>query len=165
MRLVGRLMDVVASALDVLATLFFFGFFAAVVAQVVYRYLGVSIVFSEELARLLNLYAVFLGAVAAARSDMHIRIDVIDHLVEGRPRLGASLRIFYQAAAAAFFAVFGTGASLLVVSNWNIPLATMASLNNGHIYLPAAIGAWLMALLAMGRMVEIRAEWTSARIP
>lgn len=154
-RAVGRLMDVVSRAVDVLATISFFGFFAAVVAQVAYRYLGISIVFSEELARLLNLYAVFLGAVVATRIDAHIRIDVIDHFVGRLPRLFAALRIVYLAGAIVFLCVFAIGASRLVVDNWDIPLASMDWLNNGHIYLSAAIGAWLMALISLGRIAEI----------
>ncbi len=166
-RFAARWMDRVAFAIDIFATASFIGFFLAVVAQIVYRYLGVSIVFSEELARLLNLYAVFLGAVVASRLDAHIRIDAIDNLLglSYRPRLRAGLHILYQLTAAVFLSVFAIGATRLVGANWDIPLATMDWLNNGHIYLAASIGAWLMVVLAVGRIIEIAAGLAGDTLP
>lgn len=166
-RFAARWMDRVAFAIDIFATASFIGFFLAVVAQIVYRYLGVSIVFSEELARLLNLYAVFLGAVVASRLDAHIRIDAIDNLLglSYRPRLRAGLHILYQLTAAVFLSVFAIGATRLVGANWDIPLATMDWLNNGHIYLAASIGAWLMVVLAVGRIIEIAAGLAGGNLP
>lgn len=154
---ITRLLDGIALATDILATASFIGFFLAVVAQIAYRYLGISIVFSEELARLLNLYAVFLGAAVASRINGHIRIDAIDNLfgLSRRPWLRSALRIAYQIVAIVFLTVFAIGATRLVSSNWDIPLATMEWLNNGQIYLAAAIGAWLMVLQAVGRIIEI----------
>ncbi|MEO6270564.1 MAG: TRAP transporter small permease subunit [Lautropia sp.] len=166
-RFAARLMDRIAFAIDILATASFIGFFLAVVAQIVYRYFGVSMVFSEELARLLNLYAVFLGAVVASRLDAHIRIDAIDNVLglSHRPRLRATLHIVYQVTAAVFLSVFAIGATRLVGANWDIPLATMDWLNNGHIYLAAAIGAWLMVVLAVGRIIEIAGAPAATRLP
>ena len=157
-RLLARSLDAIAQTADLLATLAFIGFFVAVCAQVGYRYLGISIVFSEELARLLNLYAVFLGVVTASRLEAHIRIDVIDHFIGPRRWLDATLRIAYQLAAIAFLAVVAIGASMLVEANKDIPLATMAWLHNGHIYLAAAIGSSAMLIVACGRIVEIALE-------
>lgn len=144
-----------AFATEVLASLSFFGFFAAITAQIMYRYLGVSIVFSEELARLLNIYAVFLGAAVATRYDQHIRIDVIDRLLVNHRATSKVIRFFYYLISLVFLVILGTGSIIMVKENWSLPLATMSWLSSGHIYLAPAIGSVLMFLLTLGKIAEL----------
>jgi TRAP-type transport system small permease protein len=145
----------IAFATEVLATLSFFGFFAAITAQIMYRYLGLTIIFSEELARLLNIYAVFLGAAVATRYDLHIRIDVIDRLLAGHRNVSRVARFLYYLATLVFLAILGAGSMIMVRENWDLPLATMSWLSSGHIYLAPAIGSVLMFLLTIGKIAEL----------
>jgi TRAP-type transport system small permease protein len=145
----------IALAADAMASISFLGFIVAITLQIIYRYLGVSIIFSEELARLLNIYAVFLGAAVATRYDFHIRIDVIDRLFLRHRALAKCFHIFYQTVALLFFVILGTGSFLMVKENWDLPLATMSWLSSGHIYLAPAIASVLMFLITIGKMVEL----------
>ncbi len=149
----NRFMTLLGWAADVLATAAFIGFTGAILSQVGYRYLGVSIIFSEELARLLNLYAVFLGAAVATRVDGHIRIDVIDRFISSG-RAAMVFRILYLLAALVFLLILCAGSWIMVKENWEIKLATMDWLSNGHIYLAPAVGSVLMILLTIGRIAE-----------
>jgi len=146
-------MNYLGWAADVLATGAFIGFTAAIISQVCYRYLGFTIVFSEELARFLNIFAVFLGAAVATRVDGHIRIDVIDRFLPAG-RVAAAFRILYLASALVFLLILCAGSWIMVRENWEIKLATMNWLSNGHIYLAPAVGSMLMIMLTIGRIAE-----------
>lgn len=142
------------------ATLAFIGFFVAVCAQVIYRYLGLAIVFSEEAARLLNIYAVFIGALAAFMSAAHIRIDIIDRVAH-RGRWGPQiLAVLYDLLFVLFAIVFGIGSFSMLLGNWNVPLATIGGLDSWVFYLPAVIFSAGICIAALGRLISsLRQRW------
>ena len=145
----------IAFTAEALASISFFCFFAAITAQIMYRYLGFTIIFSEELARLLNIYAVFLGAAVATRYDQHIRIDVIDRFLVGHRDISKVFRFLYYFVSLVFLFILGAGSMIMVKENWGLPLATMSWLNSGHIYLAPAIGSVLMFLLTFGKIADL----------
>jgi C4-dicarboxylate transporter DctQ subunit len=63
-----------------------------VTIEVVLRYIfGLSLIFTEELARYLMVWIVFLGGALAVKDDSHIRINVLVQRLS--PRLGQLVRI------------------------------------------------------------------------
>lgn len=63
-----------------------------VTIEVVLRYIfGLSLIFTEELARYLMVWIVFLGGALAVKDDSHIRINVLVKRLS--PRLGQLVRI------------------------------------------------------------------------
>lgn len=63
-----------------------------VTIEVVLRYIfGLSLIFTEELARYLMVWIVFLGGALAVKDDSHIRINVLVQRLS--PRLGRLVRI------------------------------------------------------------------------
>ena len=104
-RVVDRLVDWVAVAA-------FAGMFACVLAQVVFRYfLGAPLVWSDELARYLFVWASFLGWILAARRRSHLSIDMLATKLP--PRGQAVVRAFGAMCGVAF-------AALLVFYGWRI---------------------------------------------
>ena len=90
----------------------FAGMFACVLAQVGFRYfLGDPLVWSDELARYLFVWASFLGWIIAARRRSHLAIDVAAARLSPRGR--AALKLVGAAAGVAFAAV-------LVFYGWRI---------------------------------------------
>ena len=82
----------------------FAGMFACVLAQVGFRYfLGDPLVWSDELARYLFVWASFLGWIIAARRRSHLSIDMAAARLA--PRGQAALRLVGALAAIAFAAV------------------------------------------------------------
>ncbi len=143
---------VVTRATDALVTICFAGFFVAILAQIAYRYLGVSLVFSEELARLLNLFVVFLGLVLVTARHGHIRIDLIDRML-GRNLLTDILYRFQLFAAFVFLCALTFGAYRLMVANWPYPLATMSWVSQGMVYLAPFIGGAVAAVITAIKFV------------
>lgn len=110
-----------------------------VVARVV---IGISSVWSEELARFLYVCLVFVGAGLLFRDDAHIRVGVLTDRLRGRPL--AVLQIVTISLAIPFIAVMTWGAWLNTVVNWRTYAPTLDWLSIGYIYLVIVISGLLM---------------------
>lgn len=100
-------------------------------AQILLRNLfdsGLS--WADPLLRAMVLWAAMLGALAAARDDKHIGLDLVAHFVHGRARrLLRLLTLLFAAAVAAAMAWYGiglveldygSGAAIAGIPNWVI---------------------------------------------
>lgn len=110
-----------------------------VVARVI---LGISSVWSEELARFLYVCLVFVGAIPLLRDDEHIRVAVVlDRLGRRGARL---LRLLTILLTVPFIAVMTWGAWMNTRLNWNTFAPTLDWLRIGYIYLVIFISGLLM---------------------
>ncbi|EPX76805.1 hypothetical protein Salmuc_04691 [Salipiger mucosus DSM 16094] len=135
-----------------MATLAFVGFFAAILAQIAYRYLGISLVFSEELARLLNVWVVFLGLIAVTVRHDHIRVDLLDRTFGNSPATTFLYRV-QLLLTALFLASVTWGAFHLTTSNWAYPLATLP-IPRGAIFLAPCLGAGFGVMVSVLKLFE-----------
>jgi TRAP-type C4-dicarboxylate transport system permease small subunit len=157
-----RIAELTARVSMALAAICFAGFIVMVIAQVAYRYLGVSMVFSEDAARLLNLYAVFLGLVMIVHAQGDVRIDLIDRVLAERPRARAVFGLFYNLAMALLLAAIAWGSYLLMVSNWGLILPAISFLHQGHLYFAPFIGT-LLSIVALADRVRANIELLRGR--
>lgn len=142
-----------AKVSDGLATFAFGGFLCAIIAQVTYRYLGISMVWSEELARLLNVYMVFFGLILVTARRGHLKIDILERSVTS-PIFLRVLRVVHLLLALIFLLCLAYGAYLLMIASWGHRLATMAWANHGIFYLAPLIGCLLSAVIILGQLIE-----------
>ncbi len=153
----GAALERLTAALDQVACQACVGLFAAIlvtmILQVAFRYLlNAPLVWTEELARYLYIWACFLGAPIALRRGNHIAITLA---VERLPPRGVRLVALATQAAAIFFllhlAIQGTRLALRSHSLMAITVPIPWSV----IYLAAPVSAVLMIL------ETIQAAWTS----
>ena len=111
-----------------------------VVARVI---LGISSVWSEELARFLYVCLVFVGAAPLIRDDEHIRVGVLTDRLTGRPL--TILRLLTILLTIPFIAVMTWGAWTNTVVNWRTYAPTLDWLSIGYIYL----AIWVTGLLML----------------
>jgi TRAP-type C4-dicarboxylate transport system permease small subunit len=144
--------------------------FLTTLFQVVARtILGVSSVWSEELARFLYVCIVFLGAALLARDDEHIRVAVITDRV-GK-RAAALLRFLTVLLTIPFIAVMTLGSWTNTRLNWKTYAPTLDWLSIGYIYLMIFLTGILMLgylvanLLRLARDIVGRAPGTAGEIP
>jgi len=135
-----------------LAAICFAGFILMILAQVSYRYLGISMVFSEDAARLLNIYAVFLGLVMVVHKDGDVRIDLIDRFLAQKPALQTILRVGYAFILIALLSAISYGSFLLMQANWGFLLPAIPFLHQGHIYLAPFIGSILSIIVTISKL-------------
>ena len=139
-RVVDRVVDWVAVAA-------FAGMFACVLGQVVFRYfLGAPLVWSDELARYLFVWASFLGWIIAARRRSHLSIDMLTTRLPAHG--GAALRALGALCGIAF-------AALLVFYGWRIAArnldvdTTTLFFSQGVVYAIVPIAALAVGLYAI----------------
>jgi TRAP-type C4-dicarboxylate transport system permease small subunit len=117
--------------------------FAVTLFQVFARVvLGISSVWSEELARFLYVCLVFIGAAPLIRDDEHIRVGVLTDRLTGRAltvvRLVTILLTF------PFIAVMTWGAWTNTVVNWRTYAPTLDWLSIGYVYLVIFLAGLVM---------------------
>jgi TRAP-type C4-dicarboxylate transport system permease small subunit len=110
-----------------------------VVARVI---LGISSVWSEELARFLYVCLVFVGAAPLIRDDEHIRVGVLTDRLKGQPL--TILRLLTILLTIPFIAVMTWGAWTNTVVNWRTYAPTLDWLSIGYIYLVIWVTGLLM---------------------
>lgn len=126
-----------------------------ITAQVLARYVfNVPLSWTEELARYLFLWLVFLGASQAMRRGEHIAIGLFVEMLPTPVRLAAG--VFVHTLVAAFLAV-------LVLMAWKIvgvvaPLKSIAlKVSMAVVYLPLVVGGAAMfvrTLVTIGRILR-----------
>ena len=124
-----------------------------VTIEVIARYVfSSSIFFANELARLLFVWAIFLGFPLALSRGRHVGIEILDSLLG---RFGARLAIRVGAALGAFLLAFvGWKSVEVMLFNWDQTMNTMP-VSAGLFYVPVVIGmavgvAYLLAVCVVG---------------
>lgn len=120
-----------------------------VVARVI---LGISSVWSEELARFLYVCLVFVGAAPLIRDDEHIRVGVLTDRLTGRPL--TVLRLLTILLTIPFIAVMTWGAWTNTVVNWRTYAPTLDWLSIGYIYLVIWVTGLLMLWYLAANLVR-----------
>lgn len=149
-------------AIDVLAVIVFAGMFLCVIAQVLFRYfLDDPLVWSDELARYLFVWASFLGWIIAARRRSHLSIDMA--AVRLGPRGRAALRAFGALAAIAFAAILAWYGWQITLRNADVETTTLF-FSQGVVYAIVPAAAVAVALYALADLREaVRGFGTEAR--
>jgi TRAP-type C4-dicarboxylate transport system permease small subunit len=110
--------------------------------QVIARYLfQVSTPWSEELARLLFVWGVFLGAAVGVRRDLHTRVDFLSRKLP--PRLSARVRTgmdFLLAGMALVMVIYGAQ----LVFSTRADLSTSLGYPRNWFYIPVPFSGLLM---------------------
>jgi TRAP-type transport system small permease protein len=124
-----------------------------VVARVI---LGISSVWSEELARFLYVCLVFVGAAPLIRDDEHIRVGVLTDRLRGRSQ--NVMRLVTIFLTLPFIAIMTWGAWTNTVANWRTYAPTIDWLSIGYIYLVIWVAGLLMLwYLAVNLVRHVRA--------
>jgi len=88
-KLRSKILDIVEY---IIATILVISMVVVLSLQVFFRYvLHAPLYWSEELARILLIWSVFLGANLAFRSGSHMSIDVVSNILPGRLRWAAQM--------------------------------------------------------------------------
>ena len=116
------------------------------ILQVIFRYLSdFSLMWTEELARLMCVFTTYFGGVVVLMLREHIRVDVIDSLVGPRGRAVAA--IVSDVLVTWFLVVFAIGCWLMAEATWQTETATMDWFRMGYVYV--GVGIAVVAMIAI----------------
>lgn len=134
-----KLYNVLSDSFENLSSLFLVGVLFAVVLQVFFRYVaGIPVPWTEESARYLGIWMVFMGAVAAIAKEAHIKITFI------LERFPARIRVLFELSIDLIMFLFSVivllGSLELIKLNWDQEAVTFP-VSVGVLYLAIAISS------------------------
>lgn len=147
MRAYEWLQTVIRWALCLLMSLMVVIVFANVIAR---YYLSASLAWSEEVARFMLIWLVFIGAVLAYVNDEHLGLDIIVQLFPRRIRYGLAVVADLLIMVAIYLVIHG-GAVLMRDSwEWGSPATDTPY---GYVYTVVPACGILLLLQTIGKMV------------
>lgn len=148
MNTVNRITEKAEMLIEMVATVLFLVFFVTLLLQVFTRYvLHMPLPWTEELARLVNVWTVSLGCAVAVKRNEHIRVSLFD---QNAKKLKRPFYDFYLIATRSLIPLiililFVIGSYIMVIDRWPVKF-TVLPFTQGLLYLPLLIGSILMII-------------------
>lgn len=151
------------NAEEIISCLFFLLMCFAVAAGVMARFLQISLVWTDELARYSFIWAVFLGSVVALKHRKHIAIDFMVNLLPASNRRIYFLLIHFIMLLLCLALVrYGF---VLTVQTWDVP-TTSLGVPTGLVYLSVPLSGALMTIyllidiwnLLRGKEIQLQSD-------
>jgi TRAP-type C4-dicarboxylate transport system permease small subunit len=125
----------------------------ATLAQVTFRYLlEMSVPWTEELARILFVVAMFLTMGIAIRERENIVVDFL--LRKAGPKSRMAIAILFDIIILCFLFIWARGAYTLIPLNLGSSLVTLPTVSVGYLYACELFGVVLMALYVAIDLVD-----------
>ena len=152
---IKRFSNYLETFIDWLSMLFFTIFFLAICIQVFSRYvLNSPVVWSEELARYINIWFVFFCSSILIKNNGHLKVDLINRYLTKLPdkvQIIYSLVINLLIILMLPILIYGSWA--LVKDTWAIELVTL-KVPRGLIFLSLFISGFFMLFFALENLFE-----------
>ncbi|NIS78979.1 MAG: TRAP transporter small permease subunit [Anaerolineales bacterium] len=143
MRLLSRLVEgLIILCASVIVTI--------VTIEVVLRYVfSLSLIFTEELARYLMVWIVFLGGAIAVRDDSHIRINILTKRI--RPRLRVLARLIAHGLSV-FLLVVLSMEGIKILGRQLDQMCITINISMFYFYLAIPVGSILMIIFILPKI-------------
>ncbi|GGC75411.1 TRAP transporter small permease protein [Thalassobacillus devorans] len=136
-----------------LGILFLCIFFTAILIQVITRYMGVSVVWTEEVANYSFIWSVFMGASVMLNRREHFKFDLVLKKLRGKKR--NTLFIINDLILLAFsFAIFFYGIQA-VQSFWNYNWVSLSQMKMGYVWVSVPIMGGTMVIYTLNHIIRI----------
>ncbi|MEW9109217.1 TRAP transporter small permease [Cytobacillus gottheilii] len=127
-------------------------FFAVILLQIVTRHLGISILWTEEVANYSFIWAMFMGAAVMVNRREHFNFDFFQRKLKGKNRV--FLNIFNDLVLIAFnVCIFFLGI-IVVREFWNYTWATFPEMQMGYIWLAIPVMAGTMLIYSFSHLLN-----------
>ncbi len=127
-------------------------FFVVVMLQIVTRYMGVSVIWTEEVANYSFIWAIFMGAAVMVNRREHFNFDFFQRNLQGKRRV--SLSIFNDLVLIIFNIFIFLLGMQVVVEFWNYTWATIPEMKMGYIWIAIPIMAATMIIYSLSHLMD-----------
>jgi TRAP-type transport system small permease protein len=127
-------------------------FFIAIIFQIVSRYLGIAVIWTEEVANYSFIWAVFMGAAVMLNRREHFSFDFLQRKLKGKSK--AYLDIFNDTILCLFsiaLLIYGIQA---VQNFWNYNWASLPMLKMGYVWISIPIMGATMAIYTFTHLIN-----------
>lgn len=159
--MLSRALTILDRTLVMIAVTAFIGMMFATAGQVIFRYvLEISVGWTEELARVLFITAMFLGIAIATRERQHIVVDFLFKRLGVRSR--QIVATVFDIVILAILLSMLRGAITMVDLTWESYMIAMPWMRTGYLFLIECVAIGLVILYVVmdlaNRMLERTAE-------
>jgi len=150
-----KLSNSLEDIIEFISVIFYIIFFIAIFIQVVSRYIFNSpIVWSEELARYINIWFVFFSSSILLKHGEHLSVDLIDKYLY---KMNVKIRGIHSLILNIIILLLVTsliyGSSILVIETWSIELVTL-KIPRGLIFLSLTISGCFMFIFTIENIIK-----------
>ncbi len=132
-------------------------FFLVIMLQIITRYIGISVIWTEEVANYSFIWAIFMGAAVMVNRREHFNFDLLQRKLKGKSRI--TLSIFNDLVLIAFnLAIFSLGIQV-VIEFWNYTWATIPEMKMGYVWLSIPIMAGTMVIYSISHLINHVETW------
>jgi TRAP-type transport system small permease protein len=127
-------------------------FFLVILLQIITRYMGISVIWTEEVANYSFIWAIFMGAAVMVNRREHFNFDFIIRKLTGKKKV--SLNVFNDLVLIVFnVCIFFLGV-IVVKEFWNYTWATLPDMKMGYIWIAIPIMAGTMILYSISHIMD-----------
>lgn len=126
-------------------------FFIAIMIQIATRHLGISVIWTEEVANYSFIWAVFMGAAVMLNRRDHFSFDLLQRKLKNKPK--TSLYIFNDLVLLLFNIAILIYGLQVVERFWNYNWTALPQLKMGYVWISIPIMAGTMILYTVAHLV------------
>jgi TRAP-type C4-dicarboxylate transport system permease small subunit len=127
-------------------------FFVAILIQIGSRYLGIPVIWTEEVANYSFVWAIFMGAAVMINKREHFNFDFILQKLKGKSK--TYLGIFNDSVLLLFNAAIFYYGMQAVQSFWSYNWVSLPFLKMGYVWISIPIMALTMFIYTLGHLVK-----------
>ncbi|WP_181347535.1 TRAP transporter small permease [Thalassobacillus sp. CUG 92003] len=127
-------------------------FFVAILIQVATRFLGISVVWTGEVANYSFIWAVFMGAAVMLNRREHFKFDLLLKKLKGKVR--SSLTLLNDLILLAFSIGILNYGILAVQNFWNYNWTSLSEMKMGYVWISIPIMGGTMAIYLIAHIIH-----------
>lgn len=135
-----------------LGVLFLVVFFAVIIIQIITRYLGIAVIWTEEVANYSFIWAIFMGAAVMVNRREHFNFDLFQRKLQNKKK--ASLTIFNDSVLILFNIFIFLYGMQVVTEFWNYTWASIPEMKMGYVWISIPIMAGSMIIYSLSHLME-----------
>ncbi len=136
----------------ILGVLFLSTFFITILTQIFARYLGISVIWTEEVANYSFIWSVFMGASVMIKRKGHFKFNLLLLKLQGRAKL--YLNIVVNTILLVFNSLILYYGYVAVKSFWNYRWVALPDLKIGYVFLCLPIMGLTMIIYLLAHISE-----------
>lgn len=126
-------------------------FFLIIMLQIVTRYMGISIIWTEEAANYSFIWAIFMGAAVMVNRREHFNFDFIQRKLKGKSR--QILSVFNDLVLIVFNVIVFLLGMQVTLKFWNYTWASIPEMKMGYIWMVIPVMAVTMVIYSIFHLV------------
>ena len=148
-----RVLNSISHIFEIATTILFINVLICVFLQILFRYIiKISVPWTEEGARYLFVWMVFIGSVATFAKDQNIKLTILSGKLPQKAE--TILEIFAYSGVIVFCIILFRGSILMAKLNWHLPSLTMERIYVGYLFVSSILSCFMIIIFSVVHLVE-----------